>query len=710
MPLTSAMAPGLVPFEEFIQGKMSAAREERYEEAEDIEDELTPEEQEELEIVTYCNRLYDDARRAREHYETFDIAWDLYAGNVWGGSRWPSWRAKISLNKIRAFITFMAAVMTDQKPRVSVEPEVPGTEDAADLLRKLVDLDWSRNRLQGKFSVFVIYMLIWGTSFIKVTYDPYADGGRGKHVATVVPPYRVFANRTATCIEDAEVIIQSDDATMGWIRRGFPDKAKQCHRLRGITNADRSTGRDRDYIREGETNDRQRIVSAQNINGHVTAPQYSSGKSVEHLEDDDDTVEVLEYWIRDDKLESYERQKVVGGVKQTKPMIDADGMYVMEQTGEHPAISEIDGQPFMAKVFSPKQEPDMESCWRPKYPNGRLVLIAGGRVLLRDTPNPFQTNGFPWAMAKDYDTGGFWGTGEALALKDSQIASNKILSRIYDILEKIGSPSFKLKKGGGVNASSIKDKPGLIIPMDEMDSLQPLDKPQIPKEFFELYSILQTGMREVSGLNEAVTGSANASNTAFATIDSLQESGAAPIRGKVRNFEEAIQRYGELRVQLIQQWDQGQRPLRLRPDGLDAEGQSDVVQSFDSVATKFRTYKNADLQGSVGFEITPISSLSTSPSGTWNRWLQLKKEGLVDPPWWHSKFRLEGWRTQLPRMMQQQKINQAADAAAKAASKVKPGQHKPGPPGSRPLNHPKNQQTKAPPNHNPSRHDNASVR
>jgi hypothetical protein len=704
MPLTSAASNGLIPFEEWIQGKMSSAREERDSSPEEPEDDLTPEEQEEFEIVTYCNRLYDDARRAREPYETFDVAWDLYVGNVWGGSRWPSWRAKISLNKIRAFITFMAAVMTDNKPRISVEPTVPGTEDAADLLRKLVDRTWTM-KTQSKLSVFVIYMLIWGTSFIKVTYDPYADGGRGKHLETVIPPYRVFTNRTATSIEDAEVLIQSDDATMGWIRRGFPDKAKQCHRLRGITNSDRTTGRDRDYIREGEGDSRQRIVSAQNINGNITAPQYSSGKSSQHLEDDDDTVEVLEYWLRDDSLEMYERQKVVNGVKQTKPMIGPDGMYVMEKTGEHPAISEIDGSPFMAKVFSPKQEPDMESCWRPKYPNGRLVLIAGGRVLLRDVPSPFQTNGFPWAMAKDYDTGGFWGCGEALALKDPQIASNKILSRIYDILEKIGSPSYKLKKGGGVNAQSIKDKPGLIIPMDDMDSLQPLQKPEIPKEFFELYSILQTGMREVSGLNEAVTGSANASNTAFATIDSLQESGAAPIRGKVRNFEEAIQRFGELRVQLIQQWDQGERPLRLRPDGLDAQGQSDVVQPFDSVATKFRTYKNADLQGSVEFEVTPISSLSTSPSGTWNRWLQLKKEGLVDTPWWHSKFRLEGWRTQLPRMMQQQKINQAADAAAKAASKVKPG-----PPGSRPLNHPKNQQTKAPPSHVPSRHQNASVR
>jgi len=142
--------------------------------------ELTEEEQGKLKILRYCSALYDDARKAREPYETFDVAWDLFIGNVWP-SRWPTWRAKITINKIRAFITFMQAVMTDNKPRISVDPLVPGTEDAADLLRKLVDRDWDENDMQAKISIFVLYGLVWGTGFMKIAFDPKADGGRGRH-------------------------------------------------------------------------------------------------------------------------------------------------------------------------------------------------------------------------------------------------------------------------------------------------------------------------------------------------------------------------------------------------------------------------------------------------------------------------------------------------------------------------------------------------
>ncbi|MGH7714390.1 MAG: hypothetical protein ACREML_00190, partial [Vulcanimicrobiaceae bacterium] len=191
---------GLVPMEEYL-----SSHDDDEDDVDDADDDLTEEEQAKLKIIRYCTRLYDDARKAREPYETFDVAWDCFVGNMWP-QRWPTWRAKIGINKIRAFITFMVAVMTDNKPRISVEPLVPGTEDAADLLRKLVDRDWDENSMQQKLTIFVLYGLIWGTGFMKLTYDPFADGGRGKHLATPVVPYRVYTNRTASCLEDAEYL------------------------------------------------------------------------------------------------------------------------------------------------------------------------------------------------------------------------------------------------------------------------------------------------------------------------------------------------------------------------------------------------------------------------------------------------------------------------------------------------------------------------
>ena len=490
MAVTSAATANsnLIPYEEWQSRQRDKAKE-RDEDEYDPESLLTPGEQEQFKIIRYCTNLYDEARKARQPFDTFDICWDLFIGNVWP-NRWPTWRAKITINKIRAFITFMQAIMTDNKPRISVEPLVPGSEDAADLLRKLVDRDWDENNMQGKLSTFVLFGLIWGTGFMKITYDPFANAGRGAHLAEPVAPYRIYTNRTAKCVEDAEYLIHVEDVTLGWIRRNFPAKAETVRAMRGVrTGVNRD--RDRDFLREGDWNETSRIVSAQNVNVNIVGPM-TSAPNPQYMEGDGDEIEVCEYWLRDDTLEPYQRQKIVNGEAKWEPDLNDDGTYKLEVSGKKLSISEIDGAMFSVDLYTPKMKPVMEQAWRPMFPNGRLVLIAGGRVLLRDIPNPFQTDGFPFAMWKDYDVGSFWGQGEPIALKDCSVAINKIISQVYDILEKTGNPQYKLKKGAGVNYRKITNKPGLLIPMDEMDGLQPLEKPPIPKEFLELFGVIRT--------------------------------------------------------------------------------------------------------------------------------------------------------------------------------------------------------------------------
>ena len=453
MPVLTALGEqsGLVPLAEW------EARRAKPDGPEDEQPALTPEEEERYRIIRYCLDLFDDAQKAREPFETFETCWRLFIGDIWPKG-WPQWRGRITLQIIMALITFMQAVMTDNKPRLHVEARVPGSEDTADLLTKLVDRDWDENVMQKKVSQFALHGLIWGTGFMKVTYDPYGNGGRGKHLATPVVPYRVWTNRTATCIEDCENLFHVEEVSMGWIRRNFPDKANIAYGLRGVSGVTGTKDQNRDFILEGATQETSRVISAQNINGNITEPYV--GRVGPDFEADRDTVEVMECWLRDDTWETYERAKVVDGKPVMENVIGPDGQVVYEVTGQRMAISEIDGQPFMAPIRTPKQKPVMEKKQRLKYPNGRLVIIAAGRVLLRDIPNPFQTDGFPWAMWKDRDIGAFWGQGEALPLKSLVIAQSRIASEVYNILDKIGNPSYMVDKGGGVNLNSIKNKPG----------------------------------------------------------------------------------------------------------------------------------------------------------------------------------------------------------------------------------------------------------
>jgi hypothetical protein len=52
--------------------------------------------------------------------------------------------------------------------------------------------------------------------------------------------------------------------------------------------------------------------------------------------------------------------------------------------------------------------------------------------------------------------------------------------------------------------------------------------------------------------------------------------------------------------------------------------------------------------------------------------MELYKEHIIDRRWWHEKNRIEGYRTELPRMEKQEAMNAEEQAIAKDRSKPGP--------------------------------------
>lgn len=95
-----------------------------------------------------------------------------------------------------------------------------------------------------------------------------------------------------------------------------------------------------------------------------------------------------------------------------------------------------------------------------------------------------------------------------------------------------------------------------------------------------------------------------------------------------------------------------------------------VVPPAADVEVQFRAYKPEQLQGKVEFNIVPDSSLSTSPVGMYNRYMDMLKAKLIDPISWHEHFRIENWRTIVKRLA----AMQAAQSAGGGKSGPKPRQ------------------------------------
>ncbi len=653
----------LTPYTEWESRKRDIAKGRGREEK---REELNEDQAAELEIARFCMQLLRDGQEAREQYETFDDAWDMFIGNVWP-ARYPTWKARVTLNKIRSFLLFLQAIMTDQKPRVSVLPLFKGSDEAAHLLGKLMDRSWDETRMQMKIALAVLYGLIWGTGFLKITYDPLADNEVGRHEAHAIVPYRIYTNASATSIEDARFIIHVEDQTLGYVAEKFPDKYNVVRKFRNI-RVDSERGSTRDLIREGTGQSRLPIENA--VRTAINNVMQDNGQRGRNL-DDNQLVEIAEFWFKDETTESYERQVVRNGKPQMTDAIDADGRAMVHITGWKEATSAVDGLPYMQPVYSVQKVPLMEPARRKVYPNGRVVIMAGP-VVLRDIPNPFECDGFPFAMWKNVDVGAFWGQGEALNLKDPAIALNRIVSQIFDILAKIGNPMLKYKKGSGLETRTLQNKPGSIIPLDEMEALQPLQVSPLQPGFFEYANMIEKVMGTIVNMPDVAMGGTAGGNTPFAVVDSLQEAAAAPTRQKVRNMEEMVTRSGNIRMKLIQQFDKGKRPLRERIDPVSptptyGEDGELIYVPMPAAQTelKFTEYKNADIRGPMEFSVVPDSSLSVSPAGVRNLYMQLFDKHAIDQQALLEKLNIDDAPEIIKRMM-------AAQAAA-AAAKGKPG-------------------------------------
>ena len=129
-------------------------------------------------------------------------------------------------------------------------------------------------------------------------------------------------------------------------------------------------------------------------------------------------------------------------------------------------------------------------------------------------------------------------------------------------------------------------------------------------------------------------------------------------------MERGIKRMGRLRIALIQQFDNGSRPIRVPENEMN-----DAPAPGANTRVQFKSYRRSQLQGQVEFGMVPVSSLSTSPASAWNKWMTMYDKHLVDRRWWHDKQRIEGWRTELPRMEAVEK----QEMAMQAKDKSKPG-------------------------------------
>lgn len=270
-----------------------------------------------------------------------------------------------------------------------------------------------------------------------------------------------------------------------------------------------------------------------------------------------------------------------------------------------------------------------------KYPNGRMVIWANGKII-SDMAIPFER--IPYFMIGNYKTAhSLFGIGETELVSTQTKAINQVMSSLADVINKTGNPIRKITRSlWSQLKTKISGTPGEEVIVDKASDLTWDTPPNVPAHTFGFIELLLRLTDVVSGVHDVIEGKKPTGITAAAAIIALQEAAQARVRFKINNeITQYIEDMGTFIIWILQTYDEEVISVReIDEYGKKKFPEYDPVGIFDVQGLR---------EGDEGFDETTAQSMKDShfdieivggvrlPSGrvaNEQRALELFKEGI----------------------------------------------------------------------------------
>lgn len=270
-----------------------------------------------------------------------------------------------------------------------------------------------------------------------------------------------------------------------------------------------------------------------------------------------------------------------------------------------------------------------------KYPGGRKVVMAGGKVL-SDEANPYDHGEIPFTPIHAYPVPGqFYGIGDVQNLLNMQVMRNRMSQFLFDQMLKAGGGYVLVGQGSGIDPAKVTNAPIQILPCRDVNQFRIERAPQPSRAAFDYISLLDYDTQDVLGSHDISQGRRPAGNPATAQeIAVLTESDRTRVRMASRWLTWALMRVGKQVVSMWAQFPDFQMMLRLAGQEVPmdneegSERQPDRVVEFSGKSLISPLTKEAV---ELDLIIADTSTLPQSQQEQTNRIRMLLELGVITP-------------------------------------------------------------------------------
>lgn len=253
-----------------------------------------------------------------------------------------------------------------------------------------------------------------------------------------------------------------------------------------------------------------------------------------------------------------------------------------------------------------------------KYPDGRFVVFTKNpSIILYDAPWPYPFDELPLIKFPGMRVPGqLWDSSVVEQAIPLQKELNRTLSQMIEYKNLTLKPQMLAPVGS--LRQRITDEPGAIFEYNPVAGKVPesIPIPSLPPYVFEHLQDLGVRLKDTFGLNEIMEGSVPPNVEAGVAIDLLQEAATDRLAPQITLMEKALERCGNLMLQLAQQYYQEPRTMIIT-----GSGSKPKVERFD----------DADLIKGVSVQVEAGSGLPRTRAGRQARVMQLLQMGILSP-------------------------------------------------------------------------------
>lgn len=561
------------------------------------------------------DKLFGDAKRWKFFYAGSNQ--DRWIDDIKfvKGYQWPSERpqSKTSTveNKAWAIIQRELPFMTDNKPKIYVEYSEPSDKTWAEVIQQIIETGWTQRNMEMKLPEGTLHAKEVGIGYYRPFWNTKLAGGLGDFDCETVDPLEIFplAYTEELTMERCEGIIWARNVSLGWVKKNYPTEGWRVKSQIDPAIRDRA----KETNKTGKNEPVQVTDMDTGTAADGTQTYYLPGGEGSMTGADTQRVTLFKAFLRDSSTKDYD-----------------------------------------------KEEEKKDKSAELKYPNGRMITIAGG-IVLEDEAWPFEF--FPIIDQKNYILPGeFWGESDVNQIKALNQALNKQRSALVDATRRGTYTTKFLTKGSGIDVETYVDSEDALYETNIPNPVSVVQNQNLPLQAFELATQLDNTVDKIAGSMDYSPPQAG-NLPSGRSLAEFNEMNQVRIRQKLRNLDNAVKRIGSAWMEMILKNYTEQRVMRLlnpqtnkgefvfifkeadpnKAQVIREQAEAEIIPGTEQIDPKTQQaikgsgqpkYKQvlnmAEIKGTFDLNVATSSTVSVSKYATFGQAMALYQGGIID--------------------------------------------------------------------------------